>query len=604
MNLLFYKWKSKLILSHFKLKYIYKTYFYLHLKVIFTLSGLFSIFIFLLTYGTFYIDSELKMIKVSYIIQIISYYFIFYEFINLLFYRENVEEGIFDYIRIRKIEILIFAILAILIPGKSYFLKWIPTSLPEIKLNLLYLTLIQILIFINNFFHFSRNISNLKYKMINPSLVIFLSFITVMGLGVILLSLPKFHTKSHELIDIVFTIVSATCVTGLTTLDIASNFTHLGQTIILIWIQLGGLGIMTLTSFFSYYFSGKVSLTNQILMKELFSEVSLDKVKKIIRDITIYTFVIEFLGAFFLYLTLPDHIIPKNSSKIFYAIFHSISAFCNAGFSLFSDSLYSLSLHSKTPIYIIMILVILGGIGFTVIEDIISKFLDKKYRISLTTKIILLTNAILWISGVSIFLIFSRIYQLSEKFQLNNFDLITHGLFFSITPRTAGFNTLPYNELPLPMIFITFLLMWIGASPNSTGGGIKTTTFTVAILHIISILTGTKNVQIFYSKINEEVIMRSYTSVMLSLTTIFAGIFLLTIFESMDFLKISFEVVSAYGTVGLSLGITPEISSMSKMILAIIMFIGRVGILTFMLALIPKQKEKKYIYPNQFVIIG
>ncbi len=567
-------------------------------KLIFGINSFLSLAILISEYLYGYIFDSTTLLK---IVNIIIYYFIFYEVINLIFLRNEDITSFGIYYKQRFIEVILAFFVIILIIFDKFFLVYIlKLEYTSEVLILTYLSFAQIIILFNNVLHFSRYVSNIKYRKIKPSLVFLISFLFIIFIGILMLASPKTHNKPIPLVDIIFVVVSATCVTGLSSIDIGTDLNLGGQLIILFLIQVGGLGLMTLTSFFSYYLAGQVSLTNQIVMRELFSEISLEKVKKNLKDITLFTFVIETLGAFFLYLTIPDHIIPEGKSKFFYAVFHSISAFCNAGFSLFPDSLYSLSKISYSSIYIIMILIILGGIGFSVISDLFNKVRNKKHKISLTTKIVLSSNMIIWVVSFIIFLFFKYYYN----FQLSTKETVLNSLFFAITPRTAGFNILPYNIYPLPLIFFTFLLMWIGASPVSTGGGIKTTTITIALFHIISLLTGKKNVEIFNRTISNDTIIRSYTNVLLSLITIFIGIFLLSIFEKHDFLKITFEVVSAYGTVGLSLGITSELTNISKIVISLIMLTGRIGILSLLLAIIPRAKEKKYEYPKEYVIVG
>lgn len=583
---------------YIKTIYFYSSRIYPIMKTLFVIASLLSLGILIYEYGY---ENITKYSQIQNLVRIIINYFLFYEFLNLFFYRFDSNTNIYEYFKKRKFEIIFAFLVLIFFLFENFFIHHLDfLEISKSYIVLIYLTCLQIFILINNFLHFSRNISNIRYKKINPSLVFLISFLFLIFIGTILLSSPNVHNKKMDLIDIIFTVVSATCVTGLSTIDVGKDLNLAGQIILLSLIQIGGLGLMTLTSFFTYYLSGQVSLTNQIVMKELFNEVSLDKVKNNLRDITIFTFIIESMGALYLYFTLPDSLIPIGSSKIFYAIFHSISAFCNAGFSLFPDSLYSVSQISPLSIYGIMFLIMFGGIGFPVIKNLGLKIINKKQRIHLTTKIVLLSNLILWLSGFFVFIFFSSFFN----FNLNLKEKILHGLFFSITPRTAGFNTLSYQDFPIPLIFFTFLLMWIGASPVSTGGGIKTTTITIALFHIIFLLRGNRKIEVFNRRISEETIIRAYTNVLLSLMTIFLGIFLLSIFEQKDFLKIAFEVVSAYGTVGLSLGITTELHPISKMILCFIMLTGRIGILSLLLAIIPKAKELKYEYPTEYVVVG
>ncbi|MDW7977104.1 MAG: potassium transporter TrkG [Leptospiraceae bacterium] len=583
---------------HTKLSNFYGRIIYPTFKFIFLFNSIASFVILLWEYG-YEIPKAIEPYALS-IIRIIVAIFLLYEFANLFFYKFY-QTSLKEYLKIRKLELILALIVFILILFEGFFISYFfKTQIVSEYIVLTFLSIPQFLILINNFFHFSRFVSNIQYKALNPSLVFVISFLFVIVIGFILLSSPKTHNRDLSWVDIFFIVVSATCVTGLSPLDISKDFNLVGQIIILVLIQIGGLGLMTLTSFFSYYLAGQVSLTNQIVVKELFSDISLEKAKRTLRDVVIFTFIIESIGAIFLYFSLPDQLIPKGKSKIFYAIFHSVSAFCNAGFSLFPDSLFSVHQYSFFSIYTIMTLIVLGGLGFPTIKDIFNKARNHKYRFSLTTKIIFLSNGILWLSAFLVFFLFSYFYKLN--FTLS--ERILHSLFFSITPRTAGFNILSYSDFPLPLIFFTFLLMWVGANPISTGGGIKTTTLIIAILHISALIRGKKMVEIFRKRISEETIIRAYTNVLLSLMTIFIGIFLISIFEKIDFLKITFEVVSAYGTVGLSMGITSDLTSFSKIILSIIMFIGRIGILTFLLAIMPKIKKSNYQYPTEYVIVS
>ncbi len=581
------------------LSYAYTNSIYNFLKVFFALTCFLSFGILIYNLGYRFTEESESLIKY---IKFIIYFFLIYEIINIFFYRNNIIITIITYLVKRKYEIFFTILLFILVLLEQYIIKLIKlyTGTNNKQTMMIFLSFAQFLILLNNIIRVSRNISNIQYKKISPSFLFLLSFLIIISLGLLLLSSPKTHNTFISFIDVLFTVVSAVCVTGLSTIDIGKDLNFAGQVILLFLIQIGGLGLMTLTSFFSYYLSGQVSLTNQIIMKEIINEISLLKVKKTLKDIIIFTFTIELIGAIILWFTLPDNVIPVNQNKFFYALFHSISAFCNAGFSLFSDSLMNLSRYSPISIYIIMTIIVFGGIGFPVINEVTNKIKNKRYRFSLTSKLVIISNGIIYFFSFFIFIYFSYFYNFNLTFS----EKILHGFVYAITPRTAGFNTLSYENFPIPLIFFTFLLMWIGASPVSTGGGIKTTTITIGIFHIVSLLRGRTKVEIFKKRLSEETIIRSYTTILLSLMVIFLGIFLISIFEKLDFLKITFEVVSAFGTVGLSLGITTQLSPYSKIIICILMLTGRIGIITMLLAIIPKVKEYNYEYPTEYVITG
>lgn len=593
------EWYTLFLPFYQKISIFYVTYLFIIFRVVYVILTFLSFVILIIEYGIYY---PLEWEPIFYkLIKLIIYFFLFYEFINLILFRNDVDSNIKNYWNSRKIEIILAILVFFTLITEKIFLNFLSKIQIRIeKMVLIYLSISQVLILINNFFHFSRNISNISYKKVNPSFVFVISFLFIILVGFVLLSLPKMHTKEISTIDILFVVISAVCVTGLSPIDIGSDLSLYGQIVLLCLIQIGGLGLMTLTSFFSFYFSGRMSLANQIMMRELLSEYSLIKVKKILMQIILFTLIIETIGFFYLYLTIPDSMIPVHRNKFFYSVFHSISAFCNAGFSLWSDNLYTLSKVQPLSIYGIMIIIMFGGIGFPVIQDLIYKIFKKNHKFSLTTKIVLVSNIILWCIGFLVFVFFSQFYHFNLSFN----ELIMHGFVFTITPRTAGFNTLFYDTFPLPLIFFTFLLMWIGTSPVSTGGGIKTTTITIALFHILSLIRGKEKLHITNKEISKETIIRAYSNVLLSLMTIFLGIFLLSIVEKADFLKITFEVVSAYGTVGLSLGITSNLTSFSKIVLSFIMLTGRVGVLSLILAIVPRAKELRYEYPKEYVVVG
>jgi Trk-type K+ transport system membrane component len=370
-------------------------------------------------------------------------------------------------------------------------------------------------------------------------------------------------------------------------------------------IQVGGLGLMTLTSFFSFFLAGQASVNDKLLLKDLLSEESIGKVKGILKQITYQTMFIEFLGAIVLYLTFPKATGLNESEKIYYSIFHAVSAFCNAGFSLMPQSLSDPNFASaESFLSTIMILIMLGGIGFPVIGQLrrwIFRGNDPTFRFSIATRLVLYTSVFLWIFGTISYFFLEQSYTLKG---LSLSEQLFHSLFYSITTRTAGFNTLEITNMGIPITFISFFLMWVGGSPISTSGGIKTTTFAISFLNIVNQIRGKENLEIHYRSIAPSTIARASASIVLSLFVIFSAILGLVSLETAPFLDLCFEVVSAFGTTGLSRGLTPNLSSASKIIICAVMFVGRVGILTLLVAISKKAESYSYKYPLEYVVVG
>lgn len=460
-----------------------------------------------------------------------------------------------------------------------------------------------------------RYSQSLIQKSVHPAQLLVLSFLIMILLGTFLLLLPKATYHGISFIDALFTATSAVCVTGLIVVDTGTHFTRLGQIIILVLIQLGGLGIMTFTTFFVILLSGGMGIKEKILLSEIFSEKNLSKISSTVSRILILTFSVEALGAIALFYFLPDSIFKSKMEKVFHSIFHSISAFCNAGFSTFSNNLIDIK-DNIPAILTIALLFILGGLGFIALTESIEKpFLKTIRRIkfihdkippqtivfSLHSKLTIYTTVILIILGTLIFLLLEFNNTLSTE---NFWGKIIHAFFQAVTPRTAGFNTLEISKIGVPTALFISLLMWIGASPGSTGGGIKTTSFALVILKIYAMITGKDRVEIFRKQVSEESISRAFVSALLSAFLILTATFILTITEkTFELVDIFFEVVSAFGTVGLSRGITADLTIFGKLIIIMMMFIGRVGPLVFSFAIFGKIEKRKYEYQKENVLV-
>lgn len=437
---------------------------------------------------------------------------------------------------------------------------------------------------------------------LKPTRVIILSFVFMIALGTLLLMLPISTTNSAGLswIDALFMSTSTSCVTGLTVVDVHNDLTIFGTLVMLVLIQIGGLGIMTLATLVVYEFGYRFRLKESLTIQESLNQGGRAGVVELIRRMIKYTLIIE--GAFAVVLAI--HFAPEFGwNAIGYGIFHSVSAFCNAGFDLFGN--YD-SLCKRNDDYFLMtcigLLIILGGIGFTVISDVITRRRWKKF--SLHTKIVIVMNVALIIFGTA--LIFGIEYYNPDT--VGNLSVpaqIANACFTSVSCRTAGFNTFDLAATEQITQLVMIILMFIGASPLSTGGGIKSTTFFIILMSMLSVFRGRSEITVFGRRISHE--LRNQAFAIFTMGTIWvvtAGIILSVLDGEVHELEmIIFETVSGFGTVGMGIGITSEWDVYGKLVLTLTMLVGRVGIMTFMLSLIT-QKETRIKYPPEDVMIG
>ena len=470
---------------------------------------------------------------------------------------------------------------------------------------------------------FVRELSaqNINYRNINlnPAQLFITSFLGIILICSFLLMLPNATNKPLEYLDALFTATSAVCVTGLAVVDTGTHFTTLGQSIILLFIQLGGLGILTFASYFSYFFKGGSSYSNQLVLSDMTNSNKIGEVFSTFKRILIITFSIEFIGALLIYSSIPKTIIPSFFERVFFSIFHSISSFCNAGFSTLSNSLFETDYQFNYFLqFNIISLFVLGGLGFPIVINlikylkyIISKYIKqlsigekahKPWVLNLNSRITLITTLSLIIFGTLCFLFFEYNNTLNNHGWVGK---IVTSIFQATTPRTAGFNAVDMKELYRPTILITILLMWIGASPSSTGGGIKTSTFAIATLNFINLGRGRDKIEIYHREIGNTTVRRAFAIITLSLIVIGLGVLLISHFNpKINLLSIIFECFSAYSTAGLSLGITTDLSGQSKFVLIVIMFLGRVSMLSLLIAFMKKVQFKNYRYPSEDILIN
>jgi len=457
-----------------------------------------------------------------------------------------------------------------------------------------------------------------KIKM-QPAQVLVAGFATLILIGALLLNLPiaTVDGKSMGFLNALFTATSAVCVTGLVVVDTGTFFSTFGQIVILFLIQFGGLGIMTMATLIFLLMGKKIMLRERIIMQEALNEFNIQGVVRLTKSIMVTTLIIQFIGAIF----LSTRFIPMYGvgQGIYFSIFHSIAAFCNAGFDLIGG-FRSLTPYANDPVIVLTIgaLIILGGLGFSVLLEIYHH--QQRFRVmSLHTKVVLVVTAFLIVFGAMFFFV----VESGNPYTIGNESLTLPGrlmsaLFQSITARTAGFNTIDQHALTDGSKFMTVLLMFIGASPGSTGGGIKTSTAGVVFLLVLSVIKGKDDIEIFEKRLGNGISHRALTIMLISLVLVsFVTMALLMtepqrmhlnddFAEKFSFINLLFEAVSAFGTVGLSSGITPYLSEISRVAIILTMFAGRLGPLTLALALAqnPNRAKAHIRYPEDKLMVG
>ncbi len=444
----------------------------------------------------------------------------------------------------------------------------------------------------------------LKNKSFSPYMTILLSFMVVTILGGILLSLPisMRYGKSVKLIDGFFIATSAICVTGLSSIDIGSVYNIFGQMVILVLIQLGGLGVITFTSVIIIMISKKIGYYTKKIVQEDINIDTTFKIEEYVKKVIFSVIIIEFIGTVILFFEF----IKKFGflKAVYYSFFHSVSAFCNAGFSLFSDNLYGFK-NSFIINMTIPLLIFLGGIGFSTILNCYNVLRKKEKRLTSTTKLSIKISVFLVILGmVAMFIL-----EYSNKSTIGNLSFgqkLEASFFQSVTTRTAGFNTISILGLKRSTSLLFIILMFIGASPGSTGGGIKTTTIGLIILGTLATLKNKDTIEYDKRSVSWRIYSKAITVLFISLIYTTICVFLLILFErNKNLLDLVFEVFSAFGTVGLSRNLTPSLTDISKFILIVTMFVGRVGPLTIALALSKSNLKKgRYTYPQENILIG
>lgn len=445
-----------------------------------------------------------------------------------------------------------------------------------------------------------RDSRRLVRRAVQPQLVILASFVLLTLVGTGLLLLPR-ATPGPGLspVDALFTSASASSITGLVVVDTGTAFTPFGHAILLALIQAGGLGIMTLTTFFAFAFTGG-SLRQYASLQSLLGEQSLGRIRSTLARIALVTFAFEAAGAAVLYRHLPDSAVT-GAGRLFSAVFHSVSAFCNAGFVLYDSAVAVPAFAGNVPVQAtIMVLVVVGGLGFPVLAALGGILSRRRRPPGLHVKIVLSVGALLLVLGAAALLLFE---PAGGTLGETPGERLLAALFHSVSARSGGFVTIDLAGLAPASLFALVVLMWIGGAPASTAGGVKTTTVAVAVLTVLSIAGGEGRVELFRRRIGDESIQRAFATVIVSVLVFCGALLALLALEEKPPLDLVFEAASALSTVGLSTGITPSLGAPAKILLSALMIAGRVGLLGCVLATTPRRRDAPHEYAREDVLV-
>lgn len=518
------------------------------------------------------------------------------------------------------LDISIYFLLFSVLSAKVFFKEAIEQSLPYLDF-LSSPVFVYIMILLLSIIHLSRQTFTLMQTHIKPSLLFLLSFIFVILIGAGLLMLPNATTRPIHFVDALFTATTSVCVTGLTTLDVATSFTHIGQIIIMILIQIGGIGVMTFTSFFALSFMGHSSFTSKMVLKDMLNEDRIGGLFRVIMNILFVTFFIEGVGAYLIYMDIrgsfPGYTLHDD---IFFAVFHAVSAFCNAGISTFSGNMYDPLVAHNYDLHIwISLLIIFGGLGFPIVFNylkLLRHFIVNTFMVAFklqpryihTPRIINIHTYIVVLSTLALIgggMFFYYLFEMNNT--LAGMPLkgkLADALLGAVTPRTAGFAVADMGALRPVTLMLTLVLMVIGAAPMSTGGGLKVTTVYVAIVTAFNVARQKEKVEVRKRELSTSTIRRAFATIVLYFMFASLAVWMLSCTEEgTPVFTLMFEVVSALSTVGLSLNFTPDLSVIGKLIIICTMLIGRIGVLTFMVSFIKEYKKRDYTYPQENILM-
>lgn len=518
------------------------------------------------------------------------------------------------YLRERFLEVGLAAAAGVeLLFGES-ILGWLGTQLPDLpaaSATVLYLAATQLTLVLLTGLRYLRRNTLLSGRRLSPGMVFILSFAVLILLGTLLLKTPQATVAGIGWMDALFTATSAVCVTGLITVDTAEVFTRHGQWIILGLIQVGGLGVMTITYFFAFFFAGGVSLRNRIALQDLLCEENLGQIGTVLGVIVGFTLATEIVGAVAIHAALDAGNLLAGD-RVFFSIFHSVSAFCNAGFSTLSAGLADPVLQGQTPLFsVIMLLIVGGGIGFPVIKNLWLVSLARLARrlgwrtavaprLTTNSKIVLLSTG--GLLGAGTVLIWLTEFAAGNG-PANGGAWFT-ALFHAVTARTAGFNITPMGAMFPATAAVMMFLMFVGGSPSSTAGGIKTSTLAIAVLALRRVLLGRSDIEAFGRRLGDDIAERALAIILLAVGFItLVSISLCALHPELSPADLTFEAVSAVSTVGLSRDLTSKLGTPAKGVLVAAMFVGRIGVLVFLLSFIRKRQPLGYRLPETTVVV-
>lgn len=517
------------------------------------------------------------------------------------------------------VDISIYFLLFAVLSSKLFFKRIMAESLPYLSF-LSEPLFVYILLLLLSTIHLSRQTFTLMQSRIKPSLLFLLSFVFVILVGSGLLMLPNATNEGIHFIDALFIATTSVCVTGLTTVDVATVFTPVGHLIILILIQIGGIGVMTFTSFIALSFMSKSSFSSKMMLKDMLNEDQIGGLFRVILNILFVTLLIEGIGAYLIYTDIKGTFPGGREQDVFFSLFHAVSAFCNAGISTLNGNLAAPMVVDKYNFHFwIALLIIFGGIGFPILFNYLKLihysfingvkvllrqqpyYIHSPHIIHVQTYIVVVSTAVLLIAGTAFYLFFemdNTLLALPWKGKLAD------AFLGAVTPRTAGFNVTDMTQLTHPTLVLTLILMVIGASPMSTGGGVKVTTVFVALLTTLNVVRQKERVEIRGREIASGTLRRAFA--IITLYFLWAGltVWVLSYTEhNASLFTLLFEVTSALSTVGLSLDFTPHLSDVGKIIIICTMLVGRIGVLTFFMSFSKDYRRKNYTYPQENILM-
>lgn len=506
----------------------------------------------------------------------------------------------------------------------SALLRYLQSGSSSVPFYFQYLFVEKILLLLLSLLDISRGIVDFINKKTNPAMLMALCFALLIALGTILLLLPRSTLDGVRLsvVDAFFISTSAVCVTGLSPLDISQTFSHEGTIVLMLLIQAGGLGVMTITSFFAIFFMGGTGLYNQLALRDMLGSDTFGSLISTLLNIIGFTLFIEFLGALAIWLSVRGTLGLAVHQELFFSLFHSVSAFCNAGFSTLGNNLGNSAIITghNTFFLVVTALVVLGSLGYPILvnfKKIVIYYLKRligplfntdaaqlhyTHIMNINTKIVLTMSTVLIVGGT----LSIAISEWNGAFLgMSVPDKIVQSLFTAVVPRTAGFNSVPLTQFSIFSLIIYLFLMWIGGASQSTAGGIKVNTFAVAYANLVSVIRGHRGVMLFGREISSDSLRRASAVIFGSILIITSAFFLLMILHpDIPARSLLFETLSAYSTVGASIDVTPHLGSSAKLLLALLMFLGRVGFMTVLASIIAPTGVRKFRYPKDNVIIN